>query len=73
MKTYAYIANGLVWEIIAPRTDDLGNEIPLSDRYTPEFCSSCADISSITPAPLSGWTATEANGAWNFTAPAQTK
>lgn len=55
MKTYAYIYQGSVWEVIKPVEDADGNEIPLSDRYAPEFCESCVDISDLDPMPRAGW------------------
>ena len=39
MAIYAYIYDGLVWEIIEPMFDADGTEIPLSQRYTQAFAS----------------------------------
>lgn len=44
MKTYAYIPNGSdVVEILAPLTDADGNEIDISERYTPDFVALCVE------------------------------
>lgn len=77
MKTYARIFRAEVVEIISPAvypsdapvgiepTWKAGDEIPLSQRYTMEFCNTCVDITSTTPQPQEGWAYDEAN----FTAP----
>lgn len=65
MKTYAYIHNGIVWEVISPATDLAGNEIPISDRFSSEYVSSCIDITSASPRPVQGW----AFDGKNFSAP----
>lgn len=77
MKTFAYVVDGVVFEIIPPVTfpppdasiietagqevyDALlakaGEEIPIDERYTPEFVSSCVDISDVSPKPDQNWT-----------------
>lgn len=56
MNTYAFVYLGRVQEIIKPMTDENGEEIPLYQRYTPQFCAECIDITNITPQPQYGWT-----------------
>lgn len=48
----------------------VGEEIPLGERFTPEYCAACVDVTSINPQPQPGYTAIEAGGTWTFTAPA---
>lgn len=68
MKTYVRIHEGQVFETIEPAVYDtedsnwqegagtrIGQEIPLSERYTAEFVSTCVDITGIAPEPLPGW------------------
>jgi hypothetical protein len=56
METYAHITSGVVDEIIAPLFDDNGNAYALAARFTPQFVSSCVDITSTSPQPVPGWT-----------------
>lgn len=57
MKTYAYIVDGLVYQLIPPVAWDIdvfsddgqvlhhaGDEVALSDRYTPEFVNQCVEV-----------------------------
>ena len=69
MKTYAYLQNGVVWEIISPMAGEDGQEIPLADRFTAEFCVACVDVTALSPMPSHGWSATESAGSWSFAAP----
>lgn len=69
MHVYAHIFEGVVWEIIDPMQDSDGVEIPLSNRYTQEFCETCIDVTDVTPRPECGWTAIEKDGTWTFAAP----
>jgi hypothetical protein len=69
MKTYAYLQNGVVWEIISPMTDEEGQEIALADRFTADFCAACVDVAALSPMPAHGWSATESAGSWSFAAP----
>jgi hypothetical protein len=55
MKTYAYIINGVVWEIVHPAQDASAIEIPLASRYTSVYCGQCVDITNTTPVPSQGW------------------
>ena len=55
MAIYAYIYDGLVWEIIEPMFDADGTEIPLSQRYTQAFASACVDITHVDTQPVPGW------------------
>lgn len=61
-KTYAWINNGSVGQIITT-TDDL------STLYAPGFVAACIDVTNVTPAPSGGWTATETSGTWSFSPP----
>lgn len=56
MHTYARVYGGVVVEIITPATDQNGNEIPVAERFTPEFIDTLVDISSTTPMPGYMWT-----------------
>ena len=57
MSTYALIANGKVAEIAAAKFD-----------VHPDL--TWVDVSSVTPQPEAGWSASESSGSWSFTAPA---
>ncbi|WP_146123967.1 hypothetical protein [Burkholderia multivorans] len=69
MKTYARIDNGVVAEVIRPRTYDedgpidpatgypkwtAGDEIPISDRYHPDFVALLVDVTGDSPQPQEG-------------------
>jgi hypothetical protein len=69
MKTYVYVNDGVVWEIVRPMVDGDENEIPLSSRYTSSFCSQCVDVTGMQPPPQENWTAIEDGGQWSFSAP----
>ncbi|MGH8384918.1 MAG: tail fiber assembly protein [Pseudomonas sp.] len=56
MKTHAYIYNGKVFEIIPPITNEEGDEIPITERFTSEFVAATVDISGLDPQPEQGWT-----------------
>lgn len=69
MKTYGYINNGILQEIILPALYDaehpdrqegdpsrIGIEIPIEERFTSEFIESLIDITAITPQPQPNWT-----------------
>lgn len=64
MTTYVVVQNGVVTEVFKPLTNAQGYEIPLSDRFTPQFVK--ALIVSLNDSVSVGWTYT--NGV--FTAPA---
>lgn len=55
MKIYAYVEDGLVIEIITPAQDADGKEIPISDRFSPDFVAKLVDVSTIQPVPAPGW------------------
>jgi hypothetical protein len=57
MSTFALISGGTIIQI-APETFPVAAPIV----WTP-------DISGVTPAPQTGWAATETGGAWTFAAP----
>lgn len=58
-KTYAYIQDGVVWEVIPPMFWDagpnFGEYIPLDQRYPPQFCANCVDITDTDPQPQQNW------------------
>lgn len=58
MKTYARVDNGVVVEIIPPSSNNEGGgaDIPIEDRFTPEFVESLVDITTIVPPPGEHWT-----------------
>jgi hypothetical protein len=68
MKTYAQLSNGVVTEIIEPAVYDVdyndergtqhtkGDEIPIGDRFTPEFVSTLVDVTETDPKPAQRWT-----------------
>lgn len=69
MKTYGYINNGVLQEIIASMVYDaehpdwvegspsrVGTEVPIEDRFTSEFIESCVDVTDVRPIPKLGWT-----------------
>lgn len=68
MKTYAYIVDAVVQEVIPPQVWDaehpdrqegepsrIGLEIPLSERRTPEYIDLCVEITDLDPMPAYGW------------------
>ncbi|MBR8434900.1 hypothetical protein KDW37_29490 [Burkholderia cenocepacia] len=55
MSTYAYVFDGIVWEIVTPPNDESGSQMPLTDLYTPAYISTCVDITHVTPQPKVGW------------------
>jgi hypothetical protein len=86
MKTYAFVINGEVQEIVPPRTYDVpdpaleeqfgpelwgmlvarvGLEIPIEERFHPDFVLNMVDITDVVPQPDQRWT--YADGV--FTAP----
>lgn len=66
MSTYAYIYNGVIWEIIPPYFNELGVYVPIEQRYPSTFIDSCVDITNLNPQPLAGWTATKVGDEWTF-------
>lgn len=67
MRTYAHIDQGRVAEIIGPLSyaEDVidengevihkaGDDIPIGDRYTPEFVATLVDITDLDPMPTAG-------------------
>jgi hypothetical protein len=58
MKTYVLLSDGVVVEVIRPLVDAEGQEIPIADRYTPEFVAAMADVSGMSPFPAEGWVKT---------------
>lgn len=68
MKTYALIETGTVREVILPARyeadpeiadavlpDLIGQEIPITARFSPELVAQMVDISDATPQPAYGW------------------
>lgn len=80
MHTYVRIENGAVAEIIEPMTYDInsppgceytynaGDEVPVGQRFVPEFVATLIDVTNVTPQPQYGWTATQSGEAWTFAA-----
>ncbi|KVE08346.1 hypothetical protein [Burkholderia anthina] len=56
MKIYARVDDDVVVEIIEPVTDDLGNEVPIEDRFTPEIVKQMVDVTGLSPTPACWWT-----------------
>lgn len=54
MKTYAYVYLGVVREIIPPLVID-GVDIPIEERYHPDFVAQCVDITDLSPQPAEWW------------------
>jgi hypothetical protein len=61
MPIYAFINNGVVWEIVQP-------SMSLAEVYSPEYVAACIDVTEQNPRPQSEWAFT--NGV--FSAPAST-
>jgi len=55
MSTYARIESGAVAEIIAPVTDELGSEIDVADRFTPDIVAQLVDITDLPLQPSQGF------------------
>lgn len=55
MKTYAYVVNNVIVEVILPAVDNNGDEISIDERFHPDFVSSLVDISKNNPQPLQGY------------------
>jgi hypothetical protein len=70
MKTYARIVSGAVFEIIDPVSDASGNEVPIDERFTPEFVATLVDITDVSPRPDQHWSATQSGQTWTFSPPA---
>jgi hypothetical protein len=69
-RIYAYIPGDFIVEIILPIIDDGAEiDIPIEDRYTPDFAALCVDISDIVPMPSANWLATKNGDAWTFSPP----
>lgn len=56
MSKYARIDSGRVVEIISPLFYDSGEEINISDRFTPEFVLTLVNVTDVTPGPIEGMT-----------------
>ncbi|MBU9211804.1 hypothetical protein [Burkholderia multivorans] len=59
MKTYARILNGEVVEIIGPAKNLDGDEIPIEERFSPDFVAELVDITGISPIPEQQWAYSE--------------
>jgi len=57
-RTYAYVVDGVVREIIQAAVDEAGIEISIEDRFTPDFVESLIDITDVVPTPDQRWTYT---------------
>lgn len=56
MKTYAFIQNGEIVEIIPPVEGPDGVGIDINDRFAPAFVSDMVDITNLNPPPGLHWT-----------------
>jgi hypothetical protein len=56
MKTYAFIEDGKVSEIIPPYVNPEGVDVPIEDRYTPNMVAQMVDITDLDPQPQQQWT-----------------
>ncbi len=60
MSVYARIASlggvDTVMEIIHSVDDENGVEIPVTERFTPEFVATLVDVTSVAPTPDQWWT-----------------
>jgi hypothetical protein len=54
MKSYAQILDGRVFEVISPIIGSDGEEIPIEQRFTPQFVSTLVDVTGIFPVPTQG-------------------
>lgn len=61
-KTYAWINNGSVGQIIS-------TDVDISTLYAPGFVASCVDVTNVSPIPAEGDIAAQTNGTWLFSAP----
>ncbi|MDT6921597.1 tail fiber assembly protein [Pseudomonas atacamensis] len=55
MKSFVRVEGGVVLEVILPFATEGGVEIPISDRFTPEFVDQLIDVTELKPTPESGW------------------
>lgn len=55
MAIYAYVADGIVIEIIQPLLDADGTECPIAQRFTPQFLLNLVDVTSVSPLPKPNW------------------
>lgn len=55
MSLYARIDGNLVAEIITPVMDELGDEIPVTARFTPDIVEQLVDVTDMPLPPSSGW------------------
>jgi len=62
MKNYVRVSNGAVVETLSTDGD-------ITTMFPPELV--WVDVTDIVPPPAQGWLATQADGAWAFTAPAE--
>ena len=56
MRTYAYIEDGKVSQLVLPYVNPEGLEVPIEERFTPEVVSQMVDITDLDPWPEPGWT-----------------
>lgn len=55
MTTYVLLNGNQIAEIFAPVLDEKGNEVPISDRFHPDFVAGLIDVASASPQPELGW------------------
>ncbi|WP_283149026.1 DUF4376 domain-containing protein [Silvimonas soli] len=56
MTVYAYVQNGVVVELVASASDANGKDIPLDQRFVPDFVASLVDLTGVEPQPEQRWT-----------------
>ncbi|MBN3788308.1 hypothetical protein [Burkholderia sp. Ac-20353] len=56
MAKYARVDSGTVMEIIGPIFFEDGTEIPIAERFTPDFVATLVDITNASPSPQQDWT-----------------
>jgi hypothetical protein len=70
---YARVQDGIVVEVILPYVDPEGNQVKIAERFHSSLIdgtiSWMVDITSISPQPEPGWSATEVGGTWQFSPP----
>lgn len=58
---YALISNDLVMEVIEPHILEDGSEVPIEERFTPEFITTLVNVTDEDPMPAFNWKAVKDN------------
>ena len=56
MKTYAFVVDGVVSQLVFPYVNPDGIEVSIEDRFTPDIVAQMMDITELDPQPQPGWT-----------------